>query len=118
MRSLAEESAKAAQNTAKLIIKSIETVENGTNIVNETARSLSQVVESTSEITNIIGEIADAAGEEASAIAQINIGFEQMSDAVTMNSTTAQESASSSVELAAQAQNLKELIGRFSLKNI
>ncbi len=118
VRSLAEESAKAAQNTAKLIIKSIETVENGTNIVNETARSLSQVVESTSEITNIIGEIADAAGEEASAIAQINIGFEQMSDAVTMNSTTAQESASSSVELAAQAQNLKELIGRFSLKNI
>ncbi len=117
VRSLAEESAKAAQNTAKLIIKSIETVENGTNIVNETARSLSQVVDSTSEITNIIGEIADAAGEEASAIAQINIGFEQMSDAVTMNSTTAQESASSSVELAAQAQNLKELIGRFSLKN-
>lgn len=117
VRSLAEESAKAAQNTAKLIIKSIETVENGTSIVNETAESLAQVVNNTSEITSIISEIADAAREQATAIEQINIGFEQMSDAVTTNSMTAQESASSSEELAAQAQNLKELIGRFSLKD-
>ncbi len=40
-----------------------------------------------------------------------------MSDAVTTNSMTAQESASSSEELAAQAQNLKELVSRFSLKD-
>lgn len=117
VRSLAEESAKAAQNTAQLITQSIETVENGTNIVNETAESLAQVVNNTSEITNIISEIADAAKEQAAAIEQINTGFEQMSDAVTTNSMTAQESASSSEELAAQAQNLKELIGRFSLKD-
>lgn len=117
VRSLAEESAKAAQNTAKLIMKSIETVENGTNIVNETAESLTHVVNNTSEITSIISEIADAAREQASAIEQINTGFEQMSDAVMTNSMTAQESASSSEELAAQAQNLKGLIGRFSLKH-
>ncbi len=117
VRSLADESAKAAQNTAKLIIKSIETVENGTNIVNETARSLTQVVSNTSEITSIIAEIADAARDQAAAIEQINIGFEQMADAVTTNATAAQESASSSEELAAHAQNLKGLIGRFSLKN-
>lgn len=117
VRSLAEESAKAAQNTAKLIIKSIETVENGTNIVNETAGSLSQVVMNTGEISGIIAEIADAAREQAAAIDQINTGFEQMSDAVTTNSMTAQESASASKELAAQAQNLKGLIGRFSLKH-
>lgn len=117
VRSLAEESAQAAQNTAKLITKSIETVENGTSIVNATAESLAQVVSNTSEITGIISEIADAAREQATAIEQINTGFEQMSDAVTTNSMTAQESASSSEELAAQAQNLKELVGRFSLKN-
>ena len=117
VRSLAEESAKAAQNTAKLIMKSIETVENGTNIVNETAESLTHVVNNTSEITSIISEIADAAREQANAIEQINTGFEQMSDAVMTNSMTAQESASSSEELAAQAQNLKGLIGRFSLKH-
>lgn len=117
VRSLAEESAKAAQNTAKLIMKSIETVENGTSIVNETASSLTQVVNNTSEITSIISQIADAAREQAAAIDQINTGFEQMSDAVATNSMSAQESASSSEELAEQAQNLKGLIGRFSLKN-
>ncbi len=117
VRSLAEESAIAAKNTAKLIIKSIETVENGTSIVNETAESLTQVVTTTTEITSIISEIADAAREQAAAIEQINTGFEQMSDAVTTNSMTAQESAQSSEELANQAQNLKGLIGRFSLKD-
>ena len=117
VRSLAEESAKAAQNTAKLITKSIETVENGTSIVNETAESLSQVVSNTGEITNIISEIADAAKEQAAAIEQINAGFEQMSEVVSTNSVTAQDSASASEELAEQAQNLKGLIGRFSLKN-
>ncbi len=117
VRSLPEESAIAAKNTAKLIIKSIETVENGTSIVNETAESLTQVVNNTTEITSIISEIADAAREQAAAIEQINTGFEQMSDAVTTNSMTAQESAQSSEELANQAQNLKGLIGRFSLKD-
>ncbi len=71
VRSLAEESAIAAKNTAKLIIKSIETVENGTSIVNETAESLTQVVNNTTEITSIISEIADAAREQAAAIEQI-----------------------------------------------
>lgn len=117
VRNLAEESAKAAQNTAKLIIKSIETVENGTSIVNDTAKSLTNVVNNTGEITSIISDIANAARDQAAAIEQINIGFEQMSDAVATNSLTAQESASSSEELAAQAQNLKGLIGRFSLKD-
>ena len=117
VRSLAEESAKAAQNTAQLILKSIETVENGTNIANETAESLTHVVSNTSEINDIIAEIAEAAREQAAAIEQINTGFEQMSVAVTTNSMTAQESASSSEELAAQAQNLKGLISRFSLKH-
>lgn len=117
VRNLAEESAKAAQNTAKLIIKSIQTVENGTSIVNDTAKSLTNVVNNTSEITSIISDIANAARDQAAAIEQINIGFEQMSDAVATNSMTAQESASSSEELAAQAQNLKGLIGRFSLKH-
>ena len=116
VRSLAEGSAKAAKNTAKLIVNSLETVEKGTMIVNETAQSLAQVVSNTSDITNIIADIADAAREQASAIEQINTGFEQMADAVTTNSMTAQESAQSSEELTAQAQNLKELVGRFSLK--
>lgn len=117
IRNLAAESAKAAKNTADLILKSIETVENGTNIVNTTAQSLTQVVEGTKEITGIVGGIASAASEQAESIKQINLGFEQMSTALQTNSATSQESAATSVELASQAQNLKELINRFSLKD-
>lgn len=117
IRNLAAESAKAAKNTADLILKSIQTVENGTNIVNTTAQSLTQVVEGTKEITGIVGGIASAASEQAESIKQINLGFEQMSTALQTNSATSQQSAATSIELASQAQKLKELINRFSLKN-
>ncbi len=113
---LASESANAAQNTAKLILKSIETVENGTNIVNTTAQSLIQVVENTKEITEIISEIASAAGEQADSIEQINLGFEQIAIGLQTNSSTSEQSAATSMELASQAQNLKELVNQFSLK--
>ncbi len=75
IRNLAAESAKAAKNTADLILKSIQTVENGTNIVNTTAQSLTQVVEGTKEITGIVGGIASAASEQAESIKQINYCF-------------------------------------------
>lgn len=117
VRNLATESANAAQNTAELILKSIEAVENGTNIVNTTAQSLNQVVSSTREITEIVSEIARAANEQADFIKQINLGFEQMSTSVQTNSSTAEESAATSMELASQAQKLKQLVDRFSLKN-
>ena len=43
-------------------------------------------------------------------------GIDQISGVVQMNSGTAEESAAASEELSAQAQLLKELIGKFKLK--
>ena len=47
----------------------------------------------------------------------MNIGVEQISLVVQTNSATAEESAAASEELSSQAHMLKQLIGKFNLKD-
>jgi methyl-accepting chemotaxis protein len=117
VRNLAAKSAQSAKDTAQLIEKSIIAIENGTVIVSETAKSLEEVVSGAQKSAEIIQEIADASNEQAQHINQVNIGVEQISLVVQTNSATAEESAAASEELSSQAHMLKQLIGKFNLKD-
>ena len=117
VRNLAAKSAQSAKDTSDLIEKALIAIENGTIIVSETAKSLEEVVYNAQESSEIIQEIADASNEQAQHINHVNIGVEQISTVVQANSATSEESAASSEELSSQAHMLKELIGKFNLKN-
>ncbi len=117
VRNLAGKSAESAKNTAVLIEKSVRAVELGVNHVNETAEALADVVKNAEKSTQIIQYIADASEEQAASIAQVNIGVEQIAVVVQTNSATAEESAAASEELSGQSLMLKELIGKFKLKD-
>ena len=116
VRSLAGKSAEAAKNTAVLIEETINAVNNGTSIVDETAKSLISAIEGSQVSTDLVNEIAEASNEQADAVSQITMGVEQISTVVQTNSATAQESAAASEELNGQAQMLKDTISRFKLK--
>ena len=49
-------------------------------------------------------------------VAQVNKGIEQVSQVTQTNSATAEESAAASEELSSQAALLREMVGRFSLR--
>ena len=72
---------------------------------------------SVNEMAGIIGQISQASIAQADSIAQITIGVDQISSVVQTNSATAQESAAASEELSSQSQLMKNLVGRFKLKN-
>ena len=116
VRNLAAKSAQSAKDTAELIEKSLLAIENGSGIVSETAKSLEEVVSGAQKSADVIQEIANASNEQAQHINQVNIGVEQISVVVQTNSATAEESAAASEELSSQAEMLKELIGKFKLK--
>jgi len=117
VRNLAGKSAESAKSTATLIASALVAINNGSKIVSETAKALEDVVSGSQQSAEVIQDIADASAEQAQAIAQVNIGISQISDVVQTNSATAEESAAASEELSGQAQMLKEIIGKFKLKN-
>jgi methyl-accepting chemotaxis protein len=117
VRNLAAKSAESAKTTATLIERAIVAIENGNKIVLETAKSLDEIIVDSKETAQVIQSIADATNEQAQAITQANIGLEQISVVVQTNSATSEESAAASEELSAQAQMLKDLIGKFNLKD-
>ncbi|OGO86971.1 MAG: chemotaxis protein [Clostridiales bacterium GWE2_32_10] len=116
VRNLAARSANAAKETTALIEGSIKKVETGTKIANETAGALDEIVQGVEKAANLVYDIANASNEQATGIAQINKGIEQVSQVIQTNSSTAEESASASEQLSSQAELLKELVAKFSLK--
>ncbi len=117
VRNLASKSAEASKNTSLLIERSLQAVENGTNIAGETAQSLNTVMEGIADASESISGIAIASTQQANAIAQINLGVDQISNVVQTNSATAQESAAASEELSSQSQLLRSLVEKFQLRD-
>ena len=115
VRNLAARSAAAARETTELIEGSINKVQTGTKIANDTADALVEIVAGIEKAASLVGGIAEASNEQASGIAQINKGIEQVSLVVQNNSATAEESAAASEQLSSQAELLKEMVSRFKL---
>lgn len=117
IRELANQSSDAAKNTSQLIKSSLDAVENGTRIADETAGSLHVVVDGVYEMQDNVENISSASQKQSVAINEVTQAVDQISSIVQNNSAAAQESAASSEELSGQAQTLNSLIQQFELKH-
>lgn len=117
VRNLANKSAEAAQTTASLIENSIQAVNNGKSITDETAASILNVVKGAYEIEDIIQEISNESNEQAISLSQVQESVKQISYVVQTNSSTSEQSAAASDELSGQAQMLKLQIEKFKLRD-
>ena len=116
VRNLASKSAEASQNTSALISKTTDAVNNGSEIANATAESLHTVVSNIADIVSSVDDISKNSQSQAEAINQVNTGVEQLSSVTQNNSAASEQSAAAAEELAGQANTLKELTGRFTLR--
>ncbi|MBC3804092.1 HAMP domain-containing protein [Acetobacterium fimetarium] len=116
VRSLAARSAKAVKETTDLIEGSMNKVEAGTRIADDTAESLREILDEIEKVAGLVGNIAKASNDQALQIELINQGIEQVSVVVQTNSATAEQSAAASEELSGQAQLLKQMVEAFEIK--
>ena len=102
VRSLAAKSASAAAETAELIEDSIEKVNAGTKIADETVKSMEAITKRVQDSEMIINGIAESSNYQATAVAQIEQAITQVSQVVQTNSATSQHCAASSEEFSNQ----------------
>lgn len=117
VRSLAAKSAAAAAETADMIEDSIEKVQSGSTIADETAKALDAIFNVVEESEGIVRGIAEASNYQATAIEQVDQAVEQVSQVVQSNSSTSEECAAASVELSNQANRMKDLLAVYNLGN-
>ena len=110
VRNLAMRSAEAAKNTANMIEESVKNSKNGVDIAGEVGKVLKEIVQSIGKTTDLVSEIAAASQEQAQGIDQVNTAVAQMDKVTQQNAANAEESASASEELSAQAQSMKQVV--------
>ena len=112
---LASQSAAAAKSSSDLIIQTLNAVESGKKMVDQTAAKLIESVDKTRLLVDNIDAISKASAEQADALSQIAQAADQIAAVIQENTAMAEESSASSEELAAQAEKLKNLVGAFKL---
>ena len=110
VRNLAMRSAEAAKNTNNLIEDTIKAVKNGNELTQKTKEAFGENTVIAAKIGQLIDEIATASNEQARGIAQINIAVSEMDKVTQQTAANAEESASASEELNAQAEQMKTFV--------
>ena len=113
---LASKSAESAKDITNLIAASVQLVQYGTSLSEETTQALSEVVASAQQSADLVGQIAESAQTQSQSLHQLTEGMERISGVVQTNAATAEESASSAEELRRQAEKLKLSVQRFRLR--
>ena len=116
VRSLASKSDQAAKQTKEMIEHSMSNVERGSVLTDEVSKALEQTVAYTEEAVSLMNQVAGNIISETESIHQVSEGTDQISSVVQTNSATAEESAAASEELSGQSNLLKDLVGRFTLR--
>lgn len=115
VKNLAEESARASGRTTQLIETTIEAVDKGIAIADETAANMVEVMEGAMAATQKMSQIADMLNKEVENIHDINKTINQVSEVVDSNSATSQETAAVSEEQKAQVETMAQLVEYFQI---
>jgi len=115
VRNLAQRSAGAAKEIKSLIKDSVDKVEEGTRLVDESGKTLDQIVSSVKKVSDIIAEIAAASEEQSAGIEQVNKAVTQLDEVTQQNAALVEEAAAASESMDEQAQGMTRLMDFFNV---
>ncbi len=115
VRALAMRSAEAASHIKTLIDSSSSQVSRGVNLVAETGEALDRIVGKVEHVTELMNQIAASTEDQASSMLRINQAINEMDKMTYQNTAMAEQSTAASRSLAMEANEMAELVKRFSL---
>jgi methyl-accepting chemotaxis protein len=115
VRALAQRSSQAAKEIKALIGMSSGHVEAGVKYVGQSGDALREIVAQIVEISELVTEIAQAASQQSTGIEEVNSAVNQMDQVTQQNAAMVEQSTAASHHLAAEAQNLAQLVTNFNV---
>ncbi|HBF33147.1 TPA: hypothetical protein DDW35_01160 [Candidatus Sumerlaeota bacterium] len=110
VRNLAQRSAVAAKDTAGLIETSVEQSKRGAEVVTKASEAIDKILEVAGRVANQAREVTQASHEQAEGVGQINNAVAQMDKITQQVASNAEESASASEILSAQAVQMRNVV--------
>ena len=115
VRSLSQRSAAAAKEIKALIGESVERVQAGGALVEQTGTALREIVDSVRKVTDIVAEIAAASQEQSAGIDQVNHAVMQMDEVTQQNAALVEEAAAAAQAMQEQTAELRRQVEFFRL---
>ena len=112
VRNLAQRSAQAAQDTAGLIEESIRKSSDGGTRLDQVATAMRQITASSSKVKSLVDEVNRRSQGQARGMEQISKAISQMDQVTQQTASSAEQSASASLELSSQAESMHQVIQR------
>ncbi len=113
VRTLAQRSADSAKEIKTLIEDSVEKVDNGSKLVNNSGDTLTALVEEITKVTDLVSDIDAASQEQASGIDQVNSAIAHIEEMTQKNSAQVEETAAASRSMEEQTSSLVRLMTFF-----
>jgi methyl-accepting chemotaxis protein len=113
VRQLAIRAAAAARETSTLIEETIGTARESQTIASHVQTELNSVDGDVERVTTVVEQVADDCTEQRQQIEDVRRGVETVSDHTQRAAANAEESASASEELNAQAASMRVLVNKF-----
>ena len=114
VRSLAQRSAQAAKDTSALIEESIAKSNEGSTRLQRVADVMGAITESTVKVKTLVDEVNLGSQEQSRGIQQISKAIAQMDQVTQGTAASAEQGASASEELSAQAEAMGHAVRKLS----
>ncbi len=114
VRTLAQRSATAAKEIKELIRDSVDKVNIGTELVNQSGNTLTDIVASFDKVTSMISEISNSSEEQASGIEQVNNAITEMDKTTQQNGALVEQTTAAASNMNDQARSMMTLLRFFS----
>ncbi|MBR2124183.1 MAG: methyl-accepting chemotaxis protein [Acetobacter sp.] len=113
VRSLAEQSARSANEIKRLISVSAEQVDKGVDLVQKTGRYLQDFAGGIQTIATRVEEVSKATQEQAQRLTEITTSIGEMDQVTQQNAAMVEESTAASHNLTSETQKLTQTLSRF-----
>ncbi len=110
VRNLAQRCAEAAKNTTLLIEESVANAQSGSNRLTSVAEAIRGITENAAQVKILVDEVKHGGKEQAHGMARISAALTQMETMTQQTAAGAEEGASASQELKAQADSMQEVV--------